>query len=78
MWPGRASSFLKAATSISTPRATIGGMVDASHLRGPQSPPQSDSLKPLYQWKSRPAVMWARPSIWVATLSEMNSAAECQ
>ena len=26
-------------------------------LRGPQSPPQSASLKPLYQWKSRPAVM---------------------
>ena len=22
--------------------------------------------------------MWARPSIWVATLSEMNIAAECQ
>ena len=49
VWPGRASTFLKAATSMSTPRATIGGIVDASHLRGPQSPPQSASLKPLYQ-----------------------------
>ena len=54
VWPGRASTFLKAATSISTPRAMIGGIVEASHFRGPQSPPHSDSLKPLYQWKSRP------------------------
>ena len=30
-------------------RAMMGGMVVASHLRGPQSPPHSPSLNPLYQ-----------------------------
>src|SRR5262245_30371254 len=55
----------------------IGGMLVASHLRTPQLPPQSASLKPLYQWLSSPAVMCARPSICVATLSLMNSADEC-
>src|SRR5262245_61774505 len=56
----------------------IGGMVVTSHLRMPQLPPQSASLKPLYQWLSSPTVMCPRPSIWVATLSFMKMAQECQ
>src|SRR5688572_20934251 len=56
----------------------MGGIVMASHLSRPKSPPNSDSLKPLYQWLSSPAVMWPRPSIWVATLSLKNIALLCQ
>ena len=66
------------ATSMRTPRAMTGGMVVASHLRTPKLPPQSASLKPLYQWLSSPTVTWARPSICVPTLSLMNTAQLCQ
>src|SRR5688572_33444305 len=64
--------------SSSTPRATIGGIVVQSHFRTPNSPPNSASLKPLYQWWSAPAVICPRPSSCVATLSLINSALLCQ
>gem|GEM_PF-3737313 len=59
-------------------RATIGGMIAASHLRGPQLPPHWPSVKPLYQRSSSPSVAWHKASICVPTLSVRNRAQLCQ